>query len=95
MGAKLDTSNPADLTPLQIACTRGYDTIAALLLAAFADPDYIGQEVGLAAINYAAQYGHFSIVKLLLENGASIVHPSMEDSALHSAVHGGQTKIAR
>ncbi|KFZ03699.1 hypothetical protein V502_10733 [Pseudogymnoascus sp. VKM F-4520 (FW-2644)] len=57
-------------SPLQLAATRGYLTIAKLLIAAGADMDFARDKFESSPLFSALHYGHLDIVQLLLENGA-------------------------
>ena len=55
----------------------------------------LGKDIGFTALNNAAQYGQMEAVKVLVENGARLSHSSMTNTALHSAVYGGQAAITK
>ena len=55
----------------------------------------LGKDIGFTALNNAAQYGQMEVVKVLVENGARLSHASMTNTALHSAVYGGQAGITK
>ena len=56
---------------------------------------YAGKDVGFTALNNAAQYGQIEAVKVLVDNKALLSDESMTNTALHSAVYGGQPDIVR
>lgn len=81
--------------PLCSAARHGHDEILALLLDNGADID-LHNDSAESAISIAAEMGHKSCVKLLLERGANTGDPPEEEahaSALASAVDGGHTGI--
>ncbi|KAI6660692.1 Serine/threonine-protein phosphatase 6 [Oopsacas minuta] len=94
--AKVNKKNGKGFTPLKISAKRGFARIVEVLLKeGDADPDFIGKEVGFTALNNAAQYGQLEAVKVLVDNGASLSQENMTNTALHSAVYGGQAEITK
>lgn len=83
-------------TALILAACRGHIDIAALLLQHGAKTKIdLADECGLSALICAAQYNHPKVLKLLLDNNASIEHPDKEGlTALLWAASEGHTKIA-
>ncbi|KKP03785.1 hypothetical protein THAR02_04115 [Trichoderma harzianum] len=81
-----------DLTPLQVACKKGNDGIAKILLDAGADVNAGGDET--TPLYYAVQEQMESTVKLLTENGADVnfVNPHGL-TALHTAAQLGHSTI--
>ncbi|KAL6697151.1 ankyrin repeat-containing domain protein [Trichoderma pleuroticola] len=81
-----------DLTPLQVACKKGDDHIAEILLDAGANVDAGGDEA--TPLHHAVQEQMESTVKLLTERGADVnfVNPHGL-TALHTAAQMGHSTI--
>ncbi|KAH0524103.1 hypothetical protein TsFJ059_009013 [Trichoderma semiorbis] len=81
-----------DLTPLQVACKKGNDGIAEILLEAGADVNAGGDDT--TPLYHAVQEQMESTVKLLTENGANVnfVNPHGL-TALHTAAQMGHSAI--
>ncbi|NLI79013.1 MAG: tetratricopeptide repeat protein [Candidatus Riflebacteria bacterium] len=64
-GVKVETRNPAGMTPLMAACFFGHEEIARILLDARANADAMDSKGGLTALMLAAIKGHAAVVRLL------------------------------
>ena len=64
-----DNCGDANLTPLLVACGKGYATIVRLLIGAGADPtmEAVGLQYGTSML-CAAHNGHLEVVQILMEN---------------------------
>lgn len=94
--ASVDVVNDAGISPLCLACARGHDTVAELLLMCGADP-YIVSSEGNTAMYYSIHREQFGSCRVLLDNGVSAssrVQPSAQLTALHVASARGNVKIA-
>lgn len=85
----------ADMTPLMVACSKGYTEAAQILLKHEADPDAVSKS-GDTALMFASYEDCMGCVKILLEKRAKInLKNKFGDTALHKAVSRGNFDIAR
>lgn len=92
--ADLDHVGEDGHTCLGIACVNGNIGLAGLLLKSGASPnkcDFYGQP----PLQYATEYGHYEMAKLLIDNGVDVNYLEERLSAIHVAACKGETKIAR
>ena len=95
-GAKLDFESEHGITPLKLASKRGYTDLVGYILQEGSDPNYKSEKSAYTAINNATKSGHKELVKLLINHKASLWDDqTMETSALHSAVNGGQIQLIK
>ena len=95
-GADLDFESKYGMTPLKLASLRGYNELVDYMLKKGDNPNYNKDRGTNAAINNAAKSGHLNLIKTLLQYKASLWDETiMNQSALHSAVNGGQSNIIR
>ena len=88
---KVNTTNNAGLTPLQMAALRGDTNVVRLLLDTGAHVDgrsLLGENKNWTAINYAVLNGHYRTAKLLLDRGAHV-----EGGALLDEVQPTETPL--
>ena len=88
---KVNTTNNAGLTPLQMAALRGDSNVVRLLLDTGALVDgrsLSGENKNWTAINYAVLNGHYRTAKLLLDRGAHV-----EGGALLDEVQATETPL--
>jgi len=88
---KVNTTNNAGLTPLQMAALRGDTNVVRLLLDTGAYVDgrsLIGENKNWTSINYAVTNGHYRTAKLLLDRGAHV-----EGGALLGDNHPTETPL--
>ncbi|PNP59152.1 hypothetical protein THARTR1_01400 [Trichoderma harzianum] len=81
-----------DLTPLQVACKKGYDSIAEILLDAGADMEILSDD-GRTPLLHAVQEQMESTVKLLATRGANVNFIHLGTTALHTAAQMGYSAI--
>ena len=95
-GASLDFESDQGVTALKLASKRGYTDLVTYILKEGNDPNQTSRKSTQTAINNASKAGHMELVKLLIKYNASLWdEQSMQTSALHSAVNGGQLHIIR
>lgn len=95
-GAEVDYRDTNQLTPLYFAASHGFNDITRLLLARGANPD-VGKDKDLegSALTQAAYWGHFDVVRTLVEYKADLNLKGYElRSALHEAIWKGREEIA-
>jgi ankyrin repeat protein len=95
-GAEVDCKDVNSLTPLYFAASHGFDNITRLLLEHGASPD-VGKDKDLegSALSQAAYWGHFDVVRTLVEYKADLNLKGYElRSALHEAIWKGREEIA-
>lgn len=82
-------------TPFHAAAESGLSpSIINILLSAGAVLDVLDTSTGFSPLHYAAQKGHESIVRILLDNGASVgMKATCGWTALHLAVQGGHDGV--
>lgn len=88
---KVNTTNNAGLTPLQMAALRGDSNVVRLLLdtGAFVDGrSLLGENKNWTALNYAVLNGHYRTAKLLLDRAAHV-----EGGALLDEVQATETPL--
>jgi ankyrin repeat protein len=71
-GASVNQRGPLALTPLHIACGRGYVQMVDKLIAAGADVHALDSSMGASALHFAAESGVTDVAQLLLDAGAFI-----------------------
>lgn len=81
-----------DLTPLQVACKKGYDSITEILLDAGADIEILSDD-GRTPLLHAVQEQMESTVKLLTTRGANVNFIHLGTTALHTAAQMGYSAI--
>ncbi|PTB52105.1 hypothetical protein M431DRAFT_91098, partial [Trichoderma harzianum CBS 226.95] len=81
-----------DLTPLQVACKKGYDSITEILLDAGADIEILSDD-GKTPLLHAVQEQMESTVKLLTTRGANVNFIHLGTTALHTAAQMGYSAI--
>ncbi|KAL5094904.1 hypothetical protein Trisim1_003512 [Trichoderma cf. simile WF8] len=81
-----------DLTPLQVACKKGYDGITEILLDAGADIEILSDD-GRTPLLHAVQEQMESTVKLLTTRGANVNFIHLGTTALHTAAQMGYSAI--
>ncbi|CEH12692.1 FOG: Ankyrin repeat [Ceraceosorus bombacis] len=64
----LDWQDDIGCTALQVACIKGYEHCARLLLDLGADPDLVDAD-GNSPLHHASSWGHLIVVQLLIERG--------------------------
>ncbi|PWN41089.1 ankyrin [Ceraceosorus guamensis] len=64
----LDWQDDIGCTALQVACIKGYEHCARLLLDLGADPDLVDAH-GNSPLHHASSWGHLIVVQLLIERG--------------------------
>jgi len=57
---------------LLIAAVHGNEECVRVLIAAKADVAYANSDYGMTALHQAATYGHYSICRVLIDEGASL-----------------------
>lgn len=95
-GAEVDYRDVNQLTPLYFAASHGFNDITRLLLEHGASPD-VGKDKDLegSALTQAAYWGHFDVVRTLVEYKADLNLKGYElRSALHEAIWKGREEIA-
>jgi hypothetical protein len=60
-------------TPLHLAARKGYLQVSEVLLKFRANPNLCNSELGRTPMHYAVEYGHRSLVDLLVAHGASLM----------------------
>ncbi|KAI4236556.1 MAG: hypothetical protein L6R40_006112 [Gallowayella cf. fulva] len=90
--------HPADgpvLPPLVIAAKYGLVDVAASLLDASADVNVLARQPdGVSALGVASQNGHLEVVRLLLNRGANVQRPHVQNvSAIHRAASNNHPLI--
>ncbi|KAL7957456.1 ankyrin repeat-containing domain protein [Trichoderma compactum] len=81
-----------DLTPLQVACKKGHDSITGILLDAGADIEILSDD-GRTPLLHAVQEQMESTVKLLATRGANVNFIHLGTTALHTAAQMGYSAI--
>ena len=95
-GASLDFESELGVTALKLASKRGYTELVGHILQEGSDPNHKSKKSKYTAINNATKSGHKDIVDLLITHKATLWDDqTMETSALHSAVSGGQNHIVK
>lgn len=80
---------PLKKSLLDIICTHGGDKFVELLLDHGADPNKINEHYKSAPIHFAAEFGHESIIGILLQNkkiNVNLETPDSRKTALHIAI---------
>ncbi|KAG9238187.1 ankyrin repeat-containing domain protein [Amylocarpus encephaloides] len=82
-------------TPFHVAADSGLSTrIISILLSAGAAIDLRDTRAGFSPLHFAAQKGHESIVRILVDSGASVgMNARCGWNALHLAVQGGHDAV--
>ena len=98
-GASIDFESDQGLSPLKLASMRGEVDLVNYMLRKGTNDDKTMQTRRRSinrAISSASQSGHIELIELLLKNNANLWdEESMQTSALHSAVNGGQLHLIR
>lgn len=71
-------------TALHLAALKGDASSAKLLVRAGADPDCKTDRLGVTPLYYACRYGHYEVVKVLLNGGADV---HLKDNYDRQAIH--------
>jgi ankyrin repeat protein len=97
-GANTRASTPRGIIALPLACVKGYPAIVKFLLSIGHDASDPGSADGSRPLHLAAEVGHWEIMEILIEAGASLDDKTLNASAqtpLVSAVFGGRADIVR
>ena len=95
-GASLSFESDQGTTALKLASKRGYTGLVGYILKEGSDPNHKSEKSTDTAINNATKSGHKELVKLLIQHKASLwEEQTMDTSALHSAVSGGQIHLVK
>ena len=99
-GADINVVDSKYGTALTMACCRGYEAIARLLLQKAADIEAVGETILCTALVAACSRGYESIVRLLLDSGADANKQAPHEmetklSPLHGAASKGSVKVAQ
>jgi ankyrin repeat protein/beta-lactamase regulating signal transducer with metallopeptidase domain len=93
-GADVNTRNKYWVTPLHLACKKGYVDIARLLLANKARVDARTPK-GWTPLHFAAENGHKDVAALLIDKGADVnAENSSKRTPFDSAVLNGHKEVA-
>ena len=95
-GASIDFDSEQNMSTLELASKRGKTKLIDCVLQSVDEGDKTRRRSINKAINSASQSGHIELIELLLKNNANLWdEESMQTSALHSAVNGGQLHLIR
>ena len=95
LAKNLNFTNDSGMTPLTLACNKGYTEIVTLLVDKGADLN-VTNTGGQTPLFAASLEGFTKIVKILVDNGADLnLASKMKNTPLIIASQGGHTKIVK